>query len=30
MSKIYEIENQLIIRFPPEIAEKIRESFSNN
>ncbi|CAD8048166.1 unnamed protein product [Paramecium sonneborni] len=30
MSKIYERENQLIIRFPPEIAEKIRESFANN
>lgn len=30
MSKIYEQENQMIIRFPKHIAEKIRESFANN
>lgn len=30
MSKIYEHENQLIIRFPLEIADKIREAMDKN
>lgn len=30
MSKIYENENQMIIRFPKEIADKIRDGFEKN
>jgi len=28
MSKVYDVENQLILRVPPEIAKKINESMA--